>query len=120
MWLTSLTSFTGRHPALAARLAEVQEAFSSLLGDGDELIQELASRGLCRDYHLGDASAQRALLESLTGTLQGMHAAVVLATNCRLGCSSCICRMKLFHLVCSRDAVCTCRLDHRPLHTAHQ
>ena len=71
VWLTSLTSFTGNHPAIVARLAEVQEAFSSLLGDSGELTQELASRGLCTVYRLGDKEAQQRLLDSLTGTLQG-------------------------------------------------
>ena len=71
VWLTSLASFTGHHTALVTHLGEVQEAFSSLLGDSGELTQELASRGLCRVYHLGDASAQESLLQSLMGTLQG-------------------------------------------------
>lgn len=71
VWLTSLVSFTGRQALLLQRLAEVQEAFSSLLGDSVELTQELASRGLSKVYHLGDAAAQQALLQSLMGTLQG-------------------------------------------------
>lgn len=63
VWLTSLVSFTGRQALLLQRLAEVQEAFSSLLGDSVELTQELASRGLSKVYHLGDAAAQQALLQ---------------------------------------------------------
>ncbi|KAK9795879.1 hypothetical protein WJX73_005986 [Symbiochloris irregularis] len=71
VFLTSLVKFSGAQPALVARLAEVQEGLSGLLGDTGELTQELASQGLCAVYHLGDPSTQQALLDSLMGTLQG-------------------------------------------------
>lgn len=39
VWLVSLCRFTGRQPRLLARLADIQEAFSSLLGDSSEIAQ---------------------------------------------------------------------------------
>ena len=71
VWLLSLISYTGRHPALLPVLPDVQDAFSHLLGDANELTQELASRGMSVVYSLGDADMRQHLLASLTGTLQG-------------------------------------------------
>ena len=42
VWLVSLCRFTGRQPRLLARLADIQEAFSSLLGDSSEIAQARA------------------------------------------------------------------------------
>ena len=39
VWLVSLCRFTGRQLRLLARLADIQEAFSSLLGDSSESAQ---------------------------------------------------------------------------------
>ena len=53
-------------------LPEIQEAFSHLLGDQNELTQEMASRGMSVVYSLGDESAQKQLLDGLMGVLQGI------------------------------------------------
>lgn len=52
VWLVSLCRFTGRQPRLLTRLADIQEAFSSLLGDSSEIAQV----GTCQDpcLFLGD------------------------------------------------------------------
>jgi hypothetical protein len=39
IWLVSLLTYTQRHPALLPRLEAAQEAFSTLLGDSNELTQ---------------------------------------------------------------------------------
>jgi len=39
VWLVSLLTYCGRHPALLPRLADIQEALSGLLGDANELTQ---------------------------------------------------------------------------------
>ena len=49
----------------------MQEAFSHLIGEQNELTQELASQGLSIVYELGDASMQKNLVNALVGTLTG-------------------------------------------------
>ena len=71
IWLVSLASFTRRSPALMHRLDSIQDAFSHLLGDSDELIQEMASRGISAVYRLGGDSDRKSLLTGLMATLQG-------------------------------------------------
>jgi len=39
VWLLSLVSYTGRHPRLLPLLPDIQDAFSQLLGDTNELTQ---------------------------------------------------------------------------------
>lgn len=48
-----------------------QEAFSHLLGEQNDLTQELASQGLSIVYELGDASMKKNLVNALVGTLTG-------------------------------------------------
>jgi proteasome component ECM29 len=71
IWLVSLVSFTRKSPALLHRLDEIQEAFSHLLGDSNELIQEMASRGISAVYRLGSDTDRKGLLTGLMATLQG-------------------------------------------------
>lgn len=73
VWLLSLVSYTGKHAKLMLLLPEIQEAFSHLLGDQNELTQEMASRGMSVVYSLGDESAQKQLLDGLMGVLQGTY-----------------------------------------------
>ena len=39
VWLLSLVSYTGRHPKILPLLPDIQDAFSHLLGDSNELTQ---------------------------------------------------------------------------------
>lgn len=71
VWLLSLTIYCGRHPAIQKLLPDIQEAFSHLIGEQNELTQELASQGLSIVYELGDASMQKNLVNALVGTLTG-------------------------------------------------
>ena len=73
VWLLSLVSYTGKHPKLMPLLSEIQEGFSHLLGDPNELTQEMASRGMSVVYSLGDESARKQLLDGLMGVLQGIE-----------------------------------------------
>lgn len=91
VWLLSLVSYTGKHPKLMPLLPDIQEAFSHLLGDQNELTQEMASRGMSVVYSLGDESAQKQLLDGLMGVLQGTIPLLWLAcwlTACTLQNSS--------------------------------
>lgn len=49
----------------------LQEAFSHLLGDQNELTQELASQGMSIVYELGDSSMKQSLVDALVNTLTG-------------------------------------------------
>lgn len=67
----SLVSFNSNCQALLRRLDSIQEAFGNLLGDSNELIQEMASRGISAVYKLGNAADRKSLLSALMSTLQG-------------------------------------------------
>ena len=72
IWLVSLVTFNSSCQALRHRLKDIQEAFGNLLGDSDELIQEMASRGVSAVYRLGSEADRKLLLSALMGTLQGI------------------------------------------------
>lgn len=71
VWMLSLVTYSGRSASIQALLPEIQEAFSHLLGDSNELTQEMASRGMSLVYDLADASLREQLVESLVGALSG-------------------------------------------------
>ncbi|PSC71704.1 proteasome-associated ECM29-like protein [Micractinium conductrix] len=71
VWLVSLLLQSGRHPRLAPLLPDIQAALSQLLGDPNELTQEMASRGLAAVYDLADEATRKALLDGLIATLSG-------------------------------------------------
>ncbi|KAI9114257.1 hypothetical protein K1719_014907 [Acacia pycnantha] len=71
VWLLSLTMYCGHHPAIQQILPEIQEAFSHLLGEQNELTQELASQGMSIVYELSDASMKKNLVNALVNTLTG-------------------------------------------------
>lgn len=71
VWLLSLTMYCGHHPTIQKMLPEIQEAFSHLFGEQNELTQELASQGISIVYELGDASMKSNLVNALVGTLTG-------------------------------------------------
>lgn len=49
----------------------MQEAFSHLLSEQNELTQELASQGMSVVYEIGDASMKANLVNALVNTLTG-------------------------------------------------
>ncbi|CAN6443404.1 unnamed protein product [Victoria cruziana] len=71
IWLLSLTMYCGHHPKIQGLLPEIQEAFSYLLGDTNELTQDLASQGMSIVYEIGDSAMKRDLVNALVGTLTG-------------------------------------------------
>ncbi|GIL84022.1 hypothetical protein Vretifemale_12732, partial [Volvox reticuliferus] len=72
VWLVSLLGFCGRAAVLrGAELPKIQEALSGLLGDPNELTQEMASRGVSLVYRLGDAAVREQLVTRLVAVLQG-------------------------------------------------
>ncbi|XP_073008804.1 uncharacterized protein [Typha latifolia] len=71
VWLVSLIMYCGHHPKIQQLLPEVQEAFSHLLGDQNDLTQDLASQGMSIVYELGDPSMKEELVHALVSTLTG-------------------------------------------------
>ncbi|KAG6414017.1 hypothetical protein SASPL_126733 [Salvia splendens] len=71
VWLLSLTIYCGHHASIQKLLPDIQEAFSHLIGEQNELTQELASQGLSIVYELGDDSTKKNLVNALVGTLTG-------------------------------------------------
>ncbi|KAL4027472.1 hypothetical protein IC575_010638 [Cucumis melo] len=71
VWLVSLAMYCGNHPAIQQLLPQIQEAFLNLLGEQNELVQELASQGMSIVYELGDSSMKTNLVNALVGTLTG-------------------------------------------------
>lgn len=71
VWLLSLTMYCGQHPSIQQLLPEIQEAFTHLLGEQNELTQELASQGMSIVYEFGDSSMKKNLVNALVGTLTG-------------------------------------------------
>uniref|UniRef100_A0A7N0UGU9 Proteasome-associated protein ECM29 homolog n=1 Tax=Kalanchoe fedtschenkoi TaxID=63787 RepID=A0A7N0UGU9_KALFE len=71
VWLLSLTMYCGQHPSIQRLLPEIQEVFSHLLGEQNELTQELASQGMSIVYELGDEEMKKNLVNALVSTLTG-------------------------------------------------
>ncbi|EEC68821.1 hypothetical protein OsI_37388 [Oryza sativa Indica Group] len=71
VWLVSLTMYCGQHPKILELLPQIQEALTHLLGDQNDLTQDLASQGMSIVYELGDASMKEQLVHALVNTLSG-------------------------------------------------
>nr|KYP73231.1 Proteasome-associated protein ECM29 isogeny [Cajanus cajan] len=69
VWLVSLLKYCGNHPTIQQMLPEIQEAFSHLIGEQNELTQELASQGMSIVYDIGDESMKKNLVSALVNTL---------------------------------------------------
>ncbi|KAL2612238.1 hypothetical protein R1flu_023930 [Riccia fluitans] len=71
VWLVSIISYSGKHARVQKMLPEIQEALSHLLGDQNELTQEMSSRGMSIVYELGDAATKNELVQALVNNLSG-------------------------------------------------
>ena len=72
IWLLSLVQYCGQEDSVKSQLRQCQVAFSRLLSDRDEIVQESGSRGLGLVYEMGDESLReklvRDLVQSFTST----------------------------------------------------
>ncbi|MCO5585965.1 hypothetical protein L7F22_039901 [Adiantum nelumboides] len=71
VWLVSIITYCGKHSRVHQLLPDIQEAFSHLLGDQNELTQEMASKGLSILYEIGDSTSKQELVKALVSTLSG-------------------------------------------------
>ncbi|KAL2624396.1 hypothetical protein R1flu_008641 [Riccia fluitans] len=71
VWLVSIISYSRKHARVQKMLPEIQEALSHLLGDQNELTQEMSSLGMSIVYELGDAATKNELVQALVNNLSG-------------------------------------------------
>jgi len=71
IWLLSLVQFCTLAELVKPRLHDCQAAFSRLLTDRDEVVQETGSRGLGIVYEKGDKGLQEDLVRDLVGSFTG-------------------------------------------------
>ncbi|KAI5083342.1 hypothetical protein GOP47_0003085 [Adiantum capillus-veneris] len=71
VWLVSVITYCGKHSRVRQLLPDMQEAFSHLLGEQNELTQEMASKGLSILYEIGDTASKHELVKALVSTLSG-------------------------------------------------
>ena len=71
VWLLALTKFCGGHPVMRAHSPQIQQVFCELLGDSDDLMQELAGRGLLFLQQHSEGDEKERLLADLFDQLSG-------------------------------------------------
>jgi proteasome component ECM29 len=71
IWLLCLLKSAGSTSlSIKKQLKRIQTAFTHLLAENNEVIQEAAAKGIVLVYELGDASTQNSLIDTLVNTLQ--------------------------------------------------
>jgi hypothetical protein len=75
IWLLSIAKQTSRHPTLLQNLNLLQTAFSLMLSDANEIVQEVASKGLVIIYDLGDDDVK---VREREGKKEGVCVVIVL------------------------------------------
>jgi len=71
LWLLAVTKHCTGEEAVKAKLLRIQSAFMSLLGDGNDLIQDAASKGIAIVYESCSEDQQERMVNSLLETLIG-------------------------------------------------
>ncbi len=69
LWLLAVVKYGSGLKAVERRLMEVQAAFMALLGDGNDIVQDAASKGLGLVYENSSEEDRERLVGSLLGTL---------------------------------------------------
>lgn len=81
IWLLALVKNCSNRGTILAFKATLQAAFTDLLSEDNELVQDVASRGLGIVYSLSDADDQTGLANDLLETLTGGNRKVKLVTD---------------------------------------
>ena len=71
VWLLSLVKFSGDHPVIQQHSERIQQVFCEFLGDGEDVVQELAGRGLLFLQQYSGGDSRDILLSSLLDQLTG-------------------------------------------------
>ncbi|XP_044163962.1 proteasome adapter and scaffold protein ECM29-like isoform X2 [Acropora millepora] len=69
IWLLSLVKYSGAHEVVQANLKEIQMVFMNMLGEANEITQEVASKGLGLVYEHGGGGNKDELVSMLVNTL---------------------------------------------------
>lgn len=70
IWLLTIVKNCGAHSEVKSQLRSIQVGFQQLLGDSNEILQEVAGKALSLVYELGDETTKKELVESLVNALQ--------------------------------------------------
>ncbi|XP_078484788.1 proteasome adapter and scaffold protein ECM29-like [Ciona intestinalis] len=73
IWLMTMlkTEACTSHPAVKLHLMDLQNAFTALLSEPDDLTQDIASKGFGSIYDLGSEDQKKMLVDKLVGSLTG-------------------------------------------------
>jgi proteasome component ECM29 len=70
IWLLTILKNCGAHPEILKQLRAIQIGFQQLLSDPNEILQEVAGKGLSQVYELGDEETRKELVNALVIALQ--------------------------------------------------
>ena len=69
IWLLVLLKHSSKHSAVQEMMAEIQQAFSAMLSESDEIVQEVSSKGLSLIYEFGSEQFRKDIVASLVDTM---------------------------------------------------
>ena len=69
IWLLVVLKHSSKHSAVQEMMAEIQQAFSSMLSENDEIVQEVSSKGLSLIYEFGSEEFRKDIVASLVDTM---------------------------------------------------
>ncbi|XP_023238061.1 proteasome-associated protein ECM29 homolog [Centruroides sculpturatus] len=69
VWLLTLLKQCGNQQVMKIQLATIQNSLMNLLADSNDIIQDIAAKGLSMIYEFGDGESQQKLLTKLVDTL---------------------------------------------------
>ena len=69
IWLLVLLKHSSKHSAVQEKMAEIQQAFSAMLSENDEIVQEVSSKGLSLIYEFGSEEFRKDIVSSLVDAM---------------------------------------------------
>lgn len=69
IWMLVLLKHSSKHSVVQEMMAEIQQAFSAMLSENDEIVQEVSSKGLSLIYELGSVEFRKDIVSSLVNTM---------------------------------------------------
>lgn len=73
IWCLAIVKYCEHSPSLLKYVKDLQQAFTILLSDTNDVTQEVASKGLSLVYNLGDTETKKKLVRSLVDNLSGKN-----------------------------------------------
>ena len=69
IWLLVLLKHSRKHSSVQDMMAEIQKAFSTMLSENDEIVQEVSSKGLSLIYEFGSEEFRKDIVASLVDSM---------------------------------------------------